>query len=169
VKESSALSLLDEEEAGMAEIKVVGFQIGDEEYAIDIMKIDSVTEMLKIMKLPGLPTFVKGVANLRGEVIPILNTRTKFGLTSKPDDSKDRIVIILVGNKKVGMIVDEVKEVLTLQDEQLEETPSTAGASSARFISAIAKLDNRMLIILDIDKILSEDEILRMDKALERV
>jgi purine-binding chemotaxis protein CheW len=152
----------------MAEIKVVGFQLGDEEYAVDIMKIDSVTEMLKIMKLPGLPVFVKGIANLRGEVIPILNTRAKFGLSPKENDSKDRIVIILVGKKKVGMIVDEVKEVLTLQQEQLEEPPSTAGASSARFISAIAKLQERMLIILDIDKILSEEEIIRLDKALER-
>jgi len=169
VKGNNTLSLLDDEEAGMAEIKVVGFQIGDEEYAIDIMKIDSVTEMLKIMKLPGLPVFIKGVANLRGEVIPILNTRSKFGLSPKPDDSKDRIVIILVGAKKVGMIVDEVKEVLTLQEEQLEETPTTAGTSTARFISAIAKLDKRMLIILDIDKILSEEEIVRMDKALEKI
>jgi len=151
----------------MAEVKTVSFKVGDEEYAIDIMKIDNVSEMLKIMKLPGLPSFIMGVANLRGEVIPILDMRKKFALESKADHSTDRIIVVYLGEKKVGVLVDEVREVLTLQDDQLEEPPSTGGAVGARFISAIAKLEDRMLMILDIDKILTEKEKVRLDEVVE--
>ncbi len=153
----------------MAEIKVVSFKVGEEEYAIDIMKIDSVSEMLKVMKLPGMPAFIMGVTNLRGEVIPVINTRSKFGLEKKERNEKDRIVVVYIGDKKVGIVVDEVREVLTLHHEQVEEPPTTVGSMSAKYISAIAKLEDRMLIILDIDKILTTEEITKLDKIMEQV
>jgi len=151
----------------MAEIKVVSFKVGEEEYAIDIMKIDNVSEMLKIMRLPGFPGFLLGVANLRGEVIPILDTRTKFGLEKRTENKNSRIVVVYMGDKKVGVLVDEVREVLTLDQDQLEEPPTTGVPIQARFISAIAKLTDRMLMILDIDKILSDKELEKLEQAVD--
>jgi purine-binding chemotaxis protein CheW len=152
----------------MAEIKVVSFRVGDEVYAVDIMKIDSIAEMMKTMKLPGLPPFMMGVANLRGEVIPIIDTRIKFMLESKPDHGGDRIVVVYVGDKKIGIVVDEVKEVLTLTQDQLEEPPK-AGGSASSFISAIAKMEDRMLMIIDIDKVLTTEELIKLDKFVETI
>ncbi len=153
----------------MVEIKVVTFKVGDEEYAIDIMKIDSVSEMMKIMHLPGIPSFILGVSNLRGEVIPIIDTRTKFSLPEKESNSNDRVVVVYISDKKVGIVVDEVREVLTLTPEQISEPPTTVGGLKAKFISAIAKLEDRMLIILDIDKIINEDEITKLDEMMSKL
>jgi len=153
----------------MVEIKVVTFKVGDEEYAIDIMKIDSVSEMMKIMHLPGLPSFILGVSNLRGEVIPVINTRTKFSISEKENNLNDRIVVVYINDKKVGIVVDEVREVLTLTPEQISEPPSTVGGLKAKFISAIAKLEGRMLIILDIDKIINEEEIDKLDEIMSNI
>ncbi|HOO33805.1 MAG TPA: chemotaxis protein CheW [Thermotogota bacterium] len=150
----------------MAEIKVVSFRVGDEVYAVDIMKIDSIAEMMKTMKLPGLPSFMMGVANLRGEVIPIIDTRVKFMLDSKSTHDGDRVVVVYVGDKKIGIVVDEVKEVLTLGQDQLEEPPRTGGSASS-FISAIAKMDDRMLMIIDIDKVLTSEELIKIDKFVD--
>ncbi len=152
----------------MAEIKVVSFQVGEEEYAVDIMKIDSVAEMMKTMKLPGLPSFMLGVANLRGEVIPIIDTRIKFTLPPKESHEDDRIVVVYMGDKKIGILVDAVKEVLTLNQDQLEEPPN-AGQSGSSFISAIAKMEDRMLMIIDIDKVLTTEELIKIDKVVDRV
>ncbi|MEA1884713.1 MAG: chemotaxis protein CheW [Thermotogota bacterium] len=152
----------------MAEIKVVSFRVGEEVYAVDIMKIDSISEMMKTMKLPGLPVFMIGVANLRGEVIPIIDTRVKFMLEKKEDHSQDRIVVVFMDDKKIGIVVDEVKEVLTLTQDQLEEPP-TAGKKGAGFISAIAKLEDRMLMIIDIDKVLTTDELIKIDNVVEQL
>jgi purine-binding chemotaxis protein CheW len=150
----------------MAEIKVVSFRVGDEVYAVDIMKIDSIAEMMKTMKLPGLPSFMMGVANLRGEVIPIIDTRVKFMIGPKETHENDRIVVVYMDDKKIGIVVDEVKEVLTLTQDQLEEPPRTGGSASS-FISAIAKMDDRMLMIIDIDKVLTTEELIKLDKIVD--
>ncbi len=152
----------------MAEIKVVSFRVGEEVYAVDIMKIDSISEMMKTMKLPGLPSFMIGVANLRGDVIPVIDTRVKFMLEKKKDHSQDRIVVVFMEDTKIGIVVDEVKEVLTLSQEQLEEPPS-AGQRGARFISAIAKLEDRMLMIIDIDKVLTTEELIKIDNVVDQM
>jgi len=153
----------------MPEIKVVSFRVGEEVYAVDIMKIDSISEMMKTMKLPGLPSFMIGVANLRGEVIPIIDTRVKFMLEKKGDHSQDRIVVVFMDDKKIGILVDEVKEVLTLDQDQLEEPPKTGGKRSSGFISAIAKLEDRMLMIIDIDKVLTTEELIKIDGLVENL
>jgi purine-binding chemotaxis protein CheW len=150
----------------MAEIKVVSFRVGDEVYAVDIMKIDSIAEMMKTMKLPGLPSFMMGVANLRGEVIPIIDTRVKFMLEPKVEHASDRIVVVYLDDKKIGIVVDEVKEVLTLSQEQLEEPPRT-GRNGSSFISAIAKMEDRMLMIIDIDKVLTTEELIKLDSLVD--
>ncbi len=144
----------------MSEFKVVSFIIGDEEYALDIMKIDSIIEIKKILSIPQSPPFVEGVINFRGTVVPVINGRKKFLIKSLKNGDKrsERAIVVNFENKKVAILVDEVKEVLTLSQNTLEEPPSEISDVSNEYISAIANIDGRMIIILDAGKILNRKE-----------
>lgn len=144
----------------MSEFKVVSFIIGDEEYALDIMKIDSIIEIKKILSIPQAPSFVEGIINFRGTVVPVINGRKKFFVefSKNKDERSDKAIVVNFENRKVAILVDEVKEVLTLSQDILEEPPSEISNVSNKYISAIANMEGRMIIILDADKILSEKE-----------
>lgn len=144
----------------MSEFKVVSFRIGDEEYALDIMKIDSIIEIKKILNIPQAPSFVEGIINFRGTVVPVINGRKKFFVESSKnkDGRSDKAIVVNFENRKVAILVDEVKEVLTLSQDTLEEPPSEISNVSNKYISAIANMEGRMIIILDADRILSEKE-----------
>ncbi len=141
----------------MSEIKVVSFKIADEEYALDIMKIDSIIEVKKIIKVPQAPSFVKGIMDFRGTVIPVISGKKKFALSDEEEKS-DKAIVVNIKDKKIAILVDEVKEVLTFSQNDLEEPPEEITSASNRYISAIANINGRMIIVLDIDKLLSEKE-----------
>ncbi len=151
----------------MSEFKVVSFRIGDEEYALDIMKIDSIVEVDKITKIPQAPTFVEGIMDFRGVVIPVISGTKKFLISSKVESQREksnRAIVINTKEKKVAILVDEVKEVLSLSQENLEEPPDEISSESNKYISAIANIDGRMIIVLDVDKILSAKEAIELSK-----
>lgn len=152
----------------MSELKVVSFGIGEETYAIDIMKIDTVTEKLNLMKLPGMSPGIKGVANLREEVIPVMDTGKKFQVFSDEQDSKERIIVVYVKDKKLGLLVDDVKQVINIAAEDLEEPPKS-GNMSHRFIQHIAKLDEGMLMVVDVENLLSKRELQEIGELSESV
>ena len=153
------------------EFKVVSFYLGKEEFGIDIMKIDSIVEMGKITKIPESADYVEGITNFRGIVIPVINLRRKFLIEDMPEEkkAKAKIIVVNMGEKKVGLIVDDVKEVLTITDDQIEEPPSEVGGVGRRYILGIAKLDDTMLIILDVEKILTAEEKIELGKIVESV
>ncbi len=150
----------------MTEKKVVSFTVGKEEYAVDIMLVNSIIETTDVTRLPNTPDFVEGVINLRGEVIPIINLRKKFGLGENTENRKDeRIIVVNIKNKNVGMVVDSVKEVLNLSDEQVEEPPTVVGGLRRTFLEGIAKQEDRLIILIDAEKILTEEEMIKLETA----
>ncbi len=153
------------------EFKVVSFVLGNEEFGIDIMKIDSIVEVGKITRIPESADYVEGIMNFRGNVIPLVNLRKKFLIEDLPEEAKKKakIIVVNMGERKVGLLVDDVKEVLTINDEQMEEPPNEVGGVGRTYVLGIAKLGETMLIILDVDKILTTEEKIELGKVLESV
>jgi purine-binding chemotaxis protein CheW len=135
-------------------LQLVSFKIGAEEFGVDILKVQEINKMTQITKVPNAPDFVEGVINLRGRVIPIIDLRTRLGL-EKIDHTKDtRIIVVELDGKTVGFIVDAVNEVLRIPANITEKPPELVAGIDADYITAVGKLEDRLLILLDLDKIL---------------
>ncbi len=141
------------------EVQVVGFYIGADEYAINIAHVREIGGMMEIRKVPRTPKFVEGVINLRGRIIPVIDLRKRFDIQSSVETPQAKILIVEFGKSLLGMIVDNVSEVFRLSGDQLEDTPDLFSASiDSQYISAVGKLENRIIILLDVKKLLSFDE-----------
>ena len=135
--------------------------LGDEEYGVPISQIQEIDRLSKITKVPKAAPFVEGVTNLRGEVIPVLDTRKRFDLEAKLSDDRTRIMIMELGGVKTGLIVDSVREVLSLSKKDIAPPPEAIHSGiDQQFISGIGKVDSgkRMVVLLDVEKILSRAE-----------
>ncbi len=136
-------------------LQLVSFKVGEEEFGIDILKVQEINRMMEITQVPDSPPDVEGVVNLRGKVIPVIDLRKRFGLQPKEQTNHTRIIVVELSNKTVGFIVDEVNEVLRIPSSVTEPPPSLAVGNSANYIIGIGKLDNRLLTLLDLDKVIS--------------
>lgn len=143
--------------------KYLTFLLGDEEYGIEILKVQEIIQMQKVTKVPKAPDFVRGVINLRGKVIPVVELRKKFGMERQDDTEKTCIIVVMIqaGDHSVtmGIIIDEVKEVLDIKADSIEETPSFGASIETDFIMGIGKVGETVKMLLDIDKVLSEAEL----------
>lgn len=139
-------------------LQLVSFKIGEEEFGVDILKVQEINRMLEITQVPNSPEFVEGIINLRGKVIPVIDLRIKLNMVKKEYDSNTRVVVVEVNNRVVGFIVDEVSEVLRIPKSITEPPPALVSGISSEFITAVGKLENRLLILLDLEKILSVEE-----------
>lgn len=139
-------------------LQLVSFNIGEEEFGVDILKVKEINRMSQITKVPNAPTFVEGIINLRGKVIPIIDLRKKLGLLKKDSDMHTRIMIIELEDQTIGFIVDNVNEVLRINKSVTEEPPKMVAGIDSQYITSIGKLEDRMLILLDLGKILFEEE-----------
>ena len=147
-------------------LQLVSFNLGTEEFGVDIGAVQEIVRMPEITKVPRSPDFVEGVVNLRGKIIPVVDLRKRFRLPVGEATKSTRIIIVTIGGKTVGMIVDAVSEVLRLDAASVEPTPEmVASAIDSAFLKGIAKLDGRLLILLDLDLILDQEEA----QALARV
>ncbi len=135
--------------------KYVVFKLDNEEYGIDILRVKEIKEMMNITRVPKAAHFVRGVINLRGEVIPIVDLRKKFNLPAGEDTENTRIVIVTIEDITVGLVIDSSSEVLEISRELIEEAPSSVGTIDQGNISGIGKVNNRLIILLDVAKILS--------------
>lgn len=135
--------------------KYVVFKLENEEYGIDILRVKEIKEMLRITRVPKSPSFVRGVVNLRGEVIPVIDLRKKFNLAQSQDTASTRIIIVTVEDITVGLIIDTSSEVLEIEKEFIEEPPATIGSIDHSYIQGIGKVNNRLIILLDVSKIIS--------------
>lgn len=139
-------------------MQLVSFVVGKELFALPIMKIQEIIRLTNIVAIPKSPEFVEGVINLRGKVIPVVDLKKKFDMSSQTDESQARIVVAEVKGLIVGMIVDSVSEVMRAQSSDFQETPSLVSNVNQEFVEGIVKQEDRLLIVLDSDKLLSTTE-----------
>ena len=144
------------------EKQLVIFTLGEEHYGVDISTVESTIKMQPITCVPRTPDFVEGVTNLRGKVLPVIDLRKRFGLPAKDLSKESRIIVTNINQTEVGMIVDGVSEVLNLPDGASEPPPSLVSNVDAAFISGIAKIDQRLVILLDLNRVLSTQENARL-------
>jgi purine-binding chemotaxis protein CheW len=137
----------------------VGFRLGNEDYAIAITKIQEIILMKPITRLPQVPESIEGLINLRGNVIPVVNLRKRFGLTPREFDDETRTVVVNTSDKTVGCIVDEVTQVMRVTADQIQPVPLSVNAVSRRYIAGVARLDERLLILLDSDRLFDPAEL----------
>ncbi len=137
----------------------VTFSLENETYGIDVMQIREVLRTPEISPVPGAPVYVLGIINLRGNVVAIIDTRSRFGLPSREVDDASRIVILEAGDYVVGFLVDSVSEVAELNNGEIEPAPDTGGRDAARYISGLCNRDRGLLILIDADKLLSDEEL----------
>ena len=144
--------------------QMVTFNLGQEEFGVNILQVQEINRMVEITEVPQTENYVEGIINLRGKVIPIINLRKKFGMPDKEYDNHTRIVVVDIGGETVGMVVDGVSEVLRVPAGSLEEAPrlvavSNGDSSGAEFIKAVVKMENRMLIYLNLERIMALSEL----------
>lgn len=139
-------------------LQLVSFKIGDEEFGVDILSVQEINRMLQITRVPNSPNFVEGVINLRGKVIPVIDLRVKLNMTRTEYSGDTRIIVVEINNQTVGFIVDSVKEVLRIPESIMEAPPELAAGVDSRYITAVGKLEDRLLILLDLEKVLLTEE-----------
>lgn len=139
-------------------IKVIVFQLMDKEYAIPVSQVQGIEKMMHITRVPRTEKFVKGVINLRGVVTPIIDLRERFGLPSAENTESVRIIIVQFDDMEVGFVVDSANDVIDLPVNSIEPQPEVVGVIEEAFISGVAKIDNRLLILLHLDKVLNKSE-----------
>jgi purine-binding chemotaxis protein CheW len=146
-------------------IQLVTFRLGDEEYGVDILKVHEINRMMDITAVPNAPNCIEGVINLRGKVIPVINLRMKFGLPHRQADARTKIVVVDVG-MAAGIIVDSVSEVLRISSDVIEPPPPMTASIGSEYILGVGKLKDRLLILLDIERLLGATDGENMVKAV---
>ncbi len=142
----------------MTELKVIVFQLQDEEYGVPVDQVRSIEKVLHITRVPRTESFVKGVINLRGVVTPIIDLRKRFGLNEEDYTENTRIIIVVLEDMEVGLIVDAANDVIDISTNSIEPPPDVVGAIEVEYINGIAKLDKRLLILLDLEKVLNPED-----------
>ncbi|MHC1782851.1 MAG: chemotaxis protein CheW [Anaerolineaceae bacterium] len=140
------------------EKQMVVFELGNEFYGVDIAAVEGIIKMQAITKMPQAPVFVEGITNLRGSVVPVIDLRTRFGLPRQEASKETRIITIVMDGTKIGMVVDGVSEVLSVPDDSIEPPPPMVTTVNSAFIKGIAKMTDRLVIILDLGKVLTTEE-----------
>lgn len=140
------------------ERQLVVFELAGEHYGVDIAAVESIIKMQTITAVPHAPAFVEGVINLRGKVLPVVDLRERFGLPSQEIGSDSRIIVVNLTSMEIGMIVDAVSEVLTVSDSAIEPPPPLVITIDSSFITGIAKMADRLIILLDLSRVLSLNE-----------
>jgi len=151
-------SILSESKTKEKLLQLVSFNLGNEEFGVDILMVQEINRMLDITKVPKSPEFVEGVINLRGRVIPVINLRKRFSLSDKEKDKQTRIVVVNIENNILGLIVDAVSEVLRLPADTIEPPPPMVSGVEAEYIQGVGKLDDKLLILLDLNRLLTNKE-----------
>ena len=139
--------------------KYLTFVLSDEEYGIEILKVREIIGLMDITSVPQTPNYMKGVINLRGKVIPVIDLRLKFSMPEQEHTQETCTIVVEVGNTLIGIIVDSVSEVSDIGSKEIEETPQLGQDIDTNFIMGMGKLKEKLIILLDIDKVLSADEL----------
>ena len=139
-------------------IQLVTFRLQEEIYGINVMQVQEVLRVSEIAPVPGAPTYVLGIINLRGNVVTVIDTRSRFGLSAKEIDDSSRVVIIESDKQVVGILVDSVAEVVELRTTEIDPAPNVGNEESSRYIQGVASRDDDLLILVDLNKLLTDQE-----------
>lgn len=152
--------------AGNAESReFLVFSLGNEEYAVDILKVQEIRDYANVTRIANAPDFIKGVTNLRGTIVPIIDLRIKFHLDKFEYDDQTVVIVVNVGERIVGIVVDGVSDVMTLTTDQIKPAPEFGVTLSSDYLSGLGSLDDRMLVLVDIDKLLTSEEMALVEKT----
>ena len=143
---------------GASRLEVVTFKLGEEEYGIDIQKVQELRGYDAVTRIANAPEYIKGVVNLRGIIVPIIDMRIKFKLGDPTYDQFTVVIVLNIGGRVVGMVVDSVSDVITLSAEQIKPAPEMGSVLDADYLIGLGTLDDRMLILVDIDRLMSSQE-----------
>jgi purine-binding chemotaxis protein CheW len=141
------------------------FALGDEEFGIDILKVQEIKGYSSITRVPRTPQDIRGVMNLRGTIVPIVDLRTKFQLETRTYDRFTVIIVVVVRGRAVGIVVDAVSDVLDISDGAVQATPEFSNRVDTRFISGMARADEKLIILLDVEKLVGADEAQSVEAA----
>jgi purine-binding chemotaxis protein CheW len=155
----TTLFLEDDEGEDTQEGKFLTFILGEEEYGIEIRHVTEIIGIQSITEVPDMPAHVKGVINLRGKVIPVMDVRLRFGMPERPYDDRTCIVVINIDGQAVGLVVDRVSEVLDIPKDDIEPPPAVRKGEESRFVQGMGKVGEEVKILLDARKLLYDDEV----------
>jgi len=139
-------------------LEFLSFTLGDEEYGIDIQKVQELRGYDAVTRIANAPEFIKGVVNLRGIIVPIIDMRIRFGIGTPSYDQFTVVIVLNIGGRVVGMVVDSVSDVITLSQEQIKPAPEMGSALDTDYLIGLGTLEERMLILVDIDRLMSSEE-----------
>jgi len=145
---------MSEQTYSSSEIQLVVFKLGREEYAVSILQVQEIKRITEITRVPHTPEYIKGVINLRGSVLPVIDLKKRLNLPQQVSTEDARIIIVKVNEISVGMMVDAVSEVMTINEKNIDSPDVVAGSVSANYLSGVGKLDNRLLILLNLETII---------------
>jgi purine-binding chemotaxis protein CheW len=142
----------------MSDRQYVIFKLGDEKYGVDISNVGGITEFTTITKVPDAPGYIEGIINLRGDIIPIINLKTRFNIASTADDADPRIIVYNTKDRDIGFVVDDASQVLRLEGKDIDPAPSIITGKDRQFIAGVGKYEGEIIVLLDFEKILSQEE-----------
>lgn len=148
-------------------LQLVTFVVGSEEFAIPILSVQEINRMMQITRVPQSPDFIEGVINLRGKIIPVMDLRKRFGLGELENTSDCRIIVVEVANRVIGFTVDRVNEVLRIQSEIVDPPPPMVCGIDSDYVQGVGKLDDRLLILLNLDRLFSEGDLELVDQTAQ--
>lgn len=147
-----------------AEIKVIVFKLGHEEYGIEVDRVQTIERMMPITRVPKTLTFVKGVINLRGVVIPVIDLRGRFGIAEAEHTDQTRIIIVSANEMEVGFIVDSANDVIDLNTDTIDSPPDVVGGVKAKYLQGVARIsEQRLLVMLNLSEVLNRSEIIQLE------
>ncbi|GAA3406611.1 chemotaxis protein CheW [Paenibacillus hodogayensis] len=147
------------------ELKVIVFSLAQEQYGVEVDKVRTIERMQPLTRVPKTPPFVKGVINLRGVVVPVIDLRGRFGLEEADYTDNSRIIIVAVKEMEVGMIVDTANDVVDVDSEAIEQPPEIVGGIRAKYLRGLAKLgEGRLLVLLNLEEVLNKSEIVQLEQ-----
>ena len=147
--------------------EVISFSIEEEDYGVNIQTVKEVIRIKEISRLPKTPSFVKGVINLRGDVIPTIDLRDKFGLEQREYTETTRVIVAELGGRPVGMAVDSASQVIRISSGDIEPPPPLVGGLSGEYLRGIGKLGEKLVILINIDRILTAEEKIELERMEE--
>ncbi len=151
------------------ELQIVGFRIGNETYGVRIGSVREIVRVPEITSVPSAPDLVEGVINLRGKIIPVMDLRKRFGTAAPQPDKKNRILVVELESKLVGLIVSSASEVLKIPPSEIESPGSVFAEGESNYVTGVGKLKGRLIILLDIARLLRQPEYRKLEEAAEPV
>lgn len=148
-------------------LQLVSFMVGTEEFAIPILSVQEINRMMQITRVPQSPPFIEGVINLRGKIIPVMDLRKRFGLGVAENSNDSRIIVVEVHGRVIGFTVDQVNEVLRISAGIVEPPPAMVCGIDSDYVQGVGKLDDRLLILLDLARLFSSEQLTQVDQMAQ--